>query len=805
MTKRTMLTPEVTASRRRGLPALAVLLGLTLTLVGPAQPGRGYSHEDQDYYLQELLAREQYGKMQVSGGEEPAASMPGPPETRLRQTPADKKNPRGGKTDSSRSPEKQTAKSKSENTGGGKAAKSKKGGLKSPNSSSERGGTEHSVPEECPPMGMETLKIDDFQLHASTIKRYGLGAHRGRLNIQAGLYEDDLYDGGWCAGREDPLQWLEVDARRLTKFTGVVSQGRSSLWSSDWVTSYKVMVSNDSHTWVTLRNGSHDLIFTGNREKEIPVRNVFPTPMVGRYLRINPRSWYGGGTICMRAEILGCPMPDPNNYYHRRNEVTTTDNLDFRHHSYKDMRQLMKVVNDMCPNITRIYNIGKSHNGLKLYAIEISDNPGEHEVGEPEFRYLAGSHGNEALGRELLLLLMQFMCLEYRSGNPRIRHLVDQTRIHLLPSVNPDGYEKAFQAGSELCGWSLGRWSQDGMDIHHNFPDLNSILWEAEVKKWIPRKMHNHHVAIPGWYQAKNATVAVETRALVAWMEKLPFVLGGNLQGGELVVTFPYDRTRTQGAVRETSPTPDDHVFRWLAFSYASTHRLMADASRRVCHTEDFAKEDGTINGASWHTAAGSMNDFSYLHTNCLELSMYVGCDKFPHESELPEEWENNRESLLVFMEQVHRGLKGVVKDLRGQGIANAVISVEGIGHDIRTATDGDYWRLLNPGEYQVTARADGYSLTRKMCEVGYEMGATRCDFTLGRTNLSRIKEIMEKFNKQPIRLPVRPLRARRGRQRRLGAYRTKRAAGEARGGGDFADMTSLQSPWFIGNSDIVI
>uniref|UniRef100_A0A3Q4H5S7 Peptidase M14 domain-containing protein n=1 Tax=Neolamprologus brichardi TaxID=32507 RepID=A0A3Q4H5S7_NEOBR len=178
-------------------------------------------------------------------------------------------------------------------------------------------------------------------------------------------------------------------------------------------------------------------------------------------------------------------------------------------------------------------------------------------------------------------------------------------------------------------------------------------------------------------------------------MEKMPFVLGGNLQGGELVVTFPYDRTRSQGVVMEQTPTPDDHIFCWLAFSYASTHRLMTDANRRVCHTQDFAKEDGTINGASWHTAAGSMNDFSYLHTNCFELSMYVGCDKFPHESDLPEEWENNRESLLVFMEQVHRGIKGVVKDHQGRGIANAIISVEGINHDIRTGI-----MLLLPDSY---------------------------------------------------------------------------------------------------------
>lgn len=66
-----------------------------------------------------------------------------------------------------------------------------------------------------------------------------------------------------------------------------------------------------------------------------------------------------------------------------------------------------------------------------------------------------------------------------------------------------------FAQGSELSGWSLGRWSSNGIDIHHNFPDLNSILWEAEAKKWIPRKMLNHHVPIPEWYQSKNASVSL--------------------------------------------------------------------------------------------------------------------------------------------------------------------------------------------------------------------------------------------------------------------------------------------------------
>lgn len=152
------------------------------------------------------------------------------------------------------------------------------------------------------------------------------------------------------------------------------------------------------------------------------------------------------------------------------------------------------------------------------------------------------------LGRELLLQLMQYLCHEYRDGNPRVRSLVHDTRIHLVPSLNPDGYEVASQMvggesglrglgcywggvsvilhgnwgrpltlillapqGSEFGNWALGLWTEEGFDIYEDFPDLNSVLWGAEERKWVPYRVPNNNLPIPERYLSPDATVRQQT------------------------------------------------------------------------------------------------------------------------------------------------------------------------------------------------------------------------------------------------------------------------------------------------------
>ena len=73
------------------------------------------------------------------------------------------------------------------------------------------------------------------------------------------------------------------------------------------------------------------------------------------------------------------------------------------------------------------------------------------------------------------------------------------------------------------------------------------------------------------------------------------------------------------------------------------------------------------------------MQDFNYIFSNAMELTVEVSCCKYPRKSVLLQEWESNFRSLIELVEQAHLGIKGVVtrRSLNGPRIANAKIFIK--------------------------------------------------------------------------------------------------------------------------------
>ncbi|CAG5115880.1 unnamed protein product, partial [Candidula unifasciata] len=345
-----------------------------------------------------------------------------------------------------------------------------------------------------------------------------------------------------------------------------------------------------------------------------------------------------------------------------------------KYHSYSELMALFTELNQQFPTLTKLHHVGRSVDNRSLLAIQISDNVDKVEPGEPFFKYIGNMHGNEAVGREILIYLAQYLLFNY-DEDPSVKKVVDSTNIFIMPSMNPDGFERA-KLGD--CVGTEGRPNANGVDLNRNFPDQ---------------------------FGGSQGDIQPETAAIIEWIKANPFVLSANLHGGSVVASYPFDDSASHQMTGRYSLAPDDDVFRLLAHTYASKHKTMA--SGQNCG-EPFP--EGITNGGHWYDVPGGMEDYNYLHSNCLEITVELSCCKYPPVEQLPQEWENNREALLTYIDLVHIGIKGFVIDSQtGQGISSAVISVDGINHNVTSAAFGDYFRLLVPGVYTVRAAADGY------------------------------------------------------------------------------------------------
>jgi len=342
------------------------------------------------------------------------------------------------------------------------------------------------------------------------------------------------------------------------------------------------------------------------------------------------------------------------------------------HHNYETMVTLLQEVHRQYPNITRLFSIGKTRQGRDLWVMELSDKPGVNEPGEPEFKYVANMHGDEVVGREIVLRLIVEMCQTYYSptesgetlwSRSNIRRLIDETDIFLMPSMNPDGYERN------------SRYNFNNQDLNRSFPDRIT---------GVPGHLENEVSAVMNWIKTKN------------------FVLSANYHGGEVVANYPWDGNQEHRSGLY-SPSPDDELFKRLSLTYSLSHLNMY---KNPYFT------NGITNGADWYILYGGMQDWNYWAKGCFEITLEVSMTKFPRSSSLPDYWAENRQSMIAFMQLVHTGIKGFVRTTAGAPLA-ANITIQGIDHVVYTDPEfGDYYRLLAPrsAPYVIDVSVQGFS-----------------------------------------------------------------------------------------------
>uniref|UniRef100_A0A7E4VVU3 Peptidase_M14 domain-containing protein n=1 Tax=Panagrellus redivivus TaxID=6233 RepID=A0A7E4VVU3_PANRE len=364
------------------------------------------------------------------------------------------------------------------------------------------------------------------------------------------------------------------------------------------------------------------------------------------------------------------------------------------HHNYDNMTAYLKRLHAAYPDLTTLNSIGRSVENRELWVLVISKDPKEHVPGKPEFKYVANMHGNEVVSREVILFLAELLLKNYGS-NAYITKLVDTTRIHLMPSMNPDGYERARE-GDEMMG--PGRDNANGIDLNRNFP-------RRKGSSQIPE---------------------IETRRIMEWALSVPFVLSANLHGGTSIVNYPFDDSQFG-----KSKTGDHDVFVKLAYSYARAHPSMWKKGLRC--TEEFSDPPkGITNGAEWYEVSGGMQDWMYLYANCFEITVETNCHKFPYAKDMPVFWKEHKYALLRYIELTHHTIHGFIFDEQtGLGIQNATISINSRGRILKSYKYGDYWRPVTPGSYEVTFDHMHYYPVTKVVNITTESPSFELNVTL--------------------------------------------------------------------------
>ncbi len=146
------------------------------------------------------------------------------------------------------------------------------------------------------------------------------------------------------------------------------------------------------------------------------------------------------------------------------------------YYTYEEMLDILDDMYIKYPNLISVksqISDFETHEGRPIYSLVISDNPGDLSEDEPQTLYTALHHAREPNSLMQTIYYMWYLLENYES-DPIIKEIVDNTQLHFIPCINPDGYIYNQTIAPEGGGlWRKNRRDNGdgtfGVDLNRNY------------------------------------------------------------------------------------------------------------------------------------------------------------------------------------------------------------------------------------------------------------------------------------------------------------------------------------------------
>ncbi len=385
------------------------------------------------------------------------------------------------------------------------------------------------------------------------------------------------------------------------------------------------------------------------------------------------------------------------------------------YHSPESMATELNMLHAAYPLITSTSTVGYSVSGRPIYAFIISGNPATSTINisgtdfyKPRIRLTGSIHGNEYISGEILISFIKYLLQNYDAAHPEynVTRLVDTRYIAIIPMLNPDGVA------------SSTRNNAHGVDLNRNF----SYKWTS------------------GGDHGTSSFSQPESAALRDYSLGNVFHLAATYHSGAVIVNMPFDygcENRMSGdcAGHPDAPIENDFV-KYISRVYTAAGTFLTNPG--ILNDPPYVVQ-GTINGGDWYVANGTLQDWSYMEAGCMEVTIEVANSSPLTAEGIDQVFMYNRDSIIAYMDAAGTGVygritpNGTTTPVAGAKVYIWATTTEG-DLQVRSDSDGYYFKILKNGTYTVYASSTGYSLASTTVTIESSATSTRAvrrDFQL--------------------------------------------------------------------------